>query len=594
MKRLNILFTLIIVSCFLFSCKQAQNDLSSDNSADLVIYGKIYTAENSNPCVESIAVKNGIYVYTGSRAGAASFIGSRTKVFDYSASGMIMPGCTEAHSHFLLDKLLVEMGCFKVSEEAGKDEMLAAIESAYNVAKAKGAQAIFGFGWNIMVLISSDQYPSLSEIDAKCPDIPLYFSDEEFHKAYLNSAALKQCGLVNEDGTVKKEIAGGEIKEDAQGKANGLLTEQAANFARINIPELNNLITKDMAKKALIETQKMLHNEGYVYYMDGWPNYFNTETFYQAAKELEANNSLYICIGLPYEFDSYVSDIDAEITKAKNLANKYNSKRINANYIKIFMDGTFAGRTAFTLNPYPDVAGNPPDPDHLYGLPNWEADKFGEVTQKANAAGLTMHVHTMGDAAVKRCVDAFASSGIKERRNTLVHVQNVQQSDFQRIKDNNVCCAVGILWRGISDAARSMMSQYLPEGCKTSAYPLKSHLAKGTNVASSSDYPALSGAPWEPFKIMKIAVSGIFDNESTTPWDPTECCSREDMLKILTINGACQMHLENERGSIKVGKYADFIYVDQDVFAKNSGGDYIVPDSKLKDTKIIKTYFEGK
>lgn len=594
MKKLNVLFALIAALCLVCGCNQPQSESQSNNSADLVIYGSIYTAEDINSCVQAIAVKTGRYVYAGDKAGVQKFIGPNTKVEDYTGSGMIMPACTEAHSHFLLDKLLSEMGSFKVSESADKTGIIEAIKTAYKDAEVSGKKALFGFGWNIMVLIKANEYPSLAEIDEACPDIPLYLSDEEFHKAYLNSVALKACGLVNEDGTVKREIAGGEIKKDELGKPNGLLTEQAANFARINLKELNDLITKDMAKKALIETQKMLHGEGYVYYMDGWPNYFNTETFYQAAKELEANGSLYLCIGLPYEFDSYVEDIGAEVSKAKALAAKYNSSRINANYIKIFMDGTFAGRTAFTLHRYPDVPGNPPDPDHLYGLPNWEAASFAEVTQKANAAGLTMHVHTMGDAAVKRCVDAFASNGRNECRNTLVHVQNVLQSDFQRIKDNNVCCAVGILWRAISDDARAMMQTFLPEGCRDTSYPVKSHLDCGSNVALSTDYPALSGCPWEPFKVMKIAVSGMLDKEASTPWDPAECCTREDMLKILTINGAYQMHLEKERGSIVPGKYADFIHVDQDVFAKNTSGEYIVPDDKLKDTKVIKTYFEGK
>ncbi|MBQ0002437.1 MAG: amidohydrolase family protein [Treponema sp.] len=591
MKLINCISALAVSLCLICGCSQANSEQTSDNSAELVIYGSIYTADDNNPYVEAIAVKNGRFVYSGDKTGVRKFIGVNTKVNDYTGKGMVMPGCTEAHSHFLLDKLLVEMGAFRISEEAGKTEILAAVKNAYSKAKASGKKAVFGFGWNIAVLLANDESVSLSEIDDACPDIPLYFSDEEFHKAFVNTVTLKKSGILNDDGTEKiSEIEGGEIKRDAGGKINGLLTEQAANYVRINLKDVNDLITKDMAKKALIETQKMLHSEGYVYYMDGWPNYFNTETFYEAARELENSSSLYLCIGLPYEFDSYVTDISAEIEKASGLSAKYNSQRINTKYIKIFMDGTFAGRTAFTLNEYPDVPGNPPP--YKYGLPNWTAEKFSEVTQKANNSGFTMHVHTMGDAAVRRCVDAFAQSGRSELRNTLVHVQNVDESDFQRIKDNNVCCAVGILWHATSEPIRDVMKAAFPEGCKDKSYPIKSHLDCKTNVASSSDYPALSGAPWHPFKIMKIAVTGQAADEA--PWNPEECCTREDMLKILTINGAYQMHLEKERGSIVPGKYADFIYADQDVFAKDGNGNYLVTDSQLMDVKVIKTYFEGK
>lgn len=173
--------------------------------------------------------------------------------------------------------------------------------------------------------------------------------------------------------------------------------------------------------------------------------------------------------------------------------------------------------TGLTMDPYPD--------GHQ-GIANWEENEVADITSKANAKGLTMHIHTMGDGAVHRCVNAFEQGGLKEARN-----------------------------------------------------------------ASHCDFPATSGSPYDPFGIMEIALTGsvLFGDgtdRQTRPWWPEELITREQAFQALTINGAWQMHVEGERGSIKPGKWADFLLVDKDVFD--------CPVTDIHNAKVLSTWFEGK
>ena len=126
----------------------------------------------------------------------------------------------------------------------------------------------------------------------------------------------------------------------------------------------------------------------------------------------------------------------------------------------------------------------------------------------------------------------------------------------------------------------------VPAGQEDKSYPFKSFFDHNIPVTIHSDYPATSGSPDDPFGIMEIAVTGVLWSENGTPWWPEELATREQALTALTINCAKQMFIENERGSIKTGKYADFLLLNQDVLS--------CPVMEIHLTKPTATYFEGK
>ena len=171
-------------------------------------------------------------------------------------------------------------------------------------------------------------------------------------------------------------------------------------------------------------------------------------------------------------------------------------------------------------------------------------------------------------------------------RNTLVHVRNVDAADWKRMADHNIYATAGMHWHNLPDAAAGAMKGLVPEFMEHESYPMKSYFDNGLNVSSHSDYPALGGSRDDPFGIMEIAVTGILDGQSEKPWWPEELLTREQALTALTINCAKQMFIENERGSISEGKYADFLLVDKDVLS--------CPVNEIHNAKPEATYFEGK
>lgn len=554
----------------------------TNNVADTVVLGTIWTSEEDGQTVEAIAVKDGKYIYAGDRDGVAAFIKEgKTEVIDHSGKGMVMPSCTDGHSHFIMGEALKCMGGVMLKPGEGTDVFWERLKEQYDRTKQDGKTNLIGFGWSYHVFLDEGM-PTREQIDAVCPDIAVYINDDEGHKGLANTLCLIKAGILDEEGNVlKSEIRGGKISMDSDGKPDGLLFEQAGTYVRFHGIDFNELLTPEVAEAAILNSQELLIANGYTNYMDGWSNYFVTDGFYKGVKSLDEKDLLNINVGYSYELESWCEDIDKELDTALEWSKKYASPHLHSDYIKLFIDGTVEGGTGFTIDEYP--AGG-------HGIDNWTQEEVNDITAKANAKGLAMHVHTMGDAAVNRCVNAFEAYGKKECRNTLVHLRNVVPGDFQRIADNDIYCTVGILWHVLADEIREPLSAIIPEGCRNGSYPIKSHVELGTNVTSSCDYPATSGASINPFSIVETAVTGSTFyppmGGHTTPWNPEELVTREQMLNILTINGSRQLKMENERGSVKAGKWADFILIDKNVLD--------CPEKELAATKVLATYFEGK
>ena len=546
---------------------------NSKPSADLVVYGKIYTAEG-NQIVEAFAVKDGKYVYVGDKAGAEAFIEEgKTEVVDYTDKGLVMPGCGNAHAHYSLGYAIQSVGTV-MSRETDVDKFIKEIvPAAVKKAKDNGANVIFGSGWEMMKFPKDLCYRKM--LDEVCSDIPIYFADEEGHKGLANTILLKKAGLIKEDGTAgKTEVRGGEIVLDADGVPTGYVKEQAGTYVR-SFLDNEYLFSVDVAKANMAGIQEQLLSEGYTMYQDGYSSYFFNDNFYKAAQQMDQAGEMQFVLGTAWELDSWM-DVDKTLDKAA-ATKKYESAHIRTNWLKMFMDGTVESGTGFV---------DPLYPDNHQGIPNWSEEELTDITRKANERGITMHVHVMGNKGVERIVNAYVKGGKKELRNTLVHVYGVNEPDYQRMADNNIYVTSGMLWHHADSALQEELLRILPEGLKDKGYPMKSFFDYGINLSSHSDFPALCGAPDDPFGIMEIVVTGVYYPEQAKPWWTEECLTREQALTALTINVARQMFLENERGSIKEGKYADFLLVTKDVLT--------CPVTEIHEAKPAATYFEGK
>ena len=567
--------SVIVGMSMLASCSSNDNPSSGGSTsekADLVVYGKIFTSEG-NQIVEAFAVKDGKYVYVGDKAGAEAYVEEgKTEVVDHSGKGLVMPGCGNGHAHYSLGYAIQSVGT-AMSRETDVDKFLKEIvPAAVKKAKDSGTDAVFGSGWEMMKVPKDSCYRKL--LDDVCSDIPIYFADEEGHKGIANTILLKRAGLINEDGTPgKTEMRDGEIVLDADGMPTGYVKEQAGTYVR-SFLNYETLFSIDVAKANMASIQEQLLAEGYTMYLDGYSTYFFNDNFYKAAQQMDQAGNMHFVLGTAWELDSWM-DVDKTLEKTAD-TKKYESTHIRTNWLKMFMDGTVESGTGFV---------DPLYEDGQQGIPNWSEEELTDITRKANEKGITMHVHVMGNKGVERIVNAYISGGKEEMRNTLVHVYSVNEADYKRMADHNIYVTSGMLWHHATNDLQEDLKKRLPDGMKDKGYPMKSFFDHGVNVSSHSDFPALCGAPDDPFGIIEIAVTGVMAGENGKPWWPEECITREQALQALTINVARQMFLENERGSIKEGKYADFLLVDKDVLT--------CPVTEIHTAKPKATYFEG-
>ena len=551
-------------------------ETSVNTSADLVVYGKIFTSEN-NQIAEAFAVKDGKYVYVGDKAGAEAFIEpGKTEIVDYTGKGLVMPSCGNGHAHYSIGVALPIVGAVAIGATPDKF-MNELVPAAVKKAREANATGIFGFGWSYFTF--GDQIPTRQQLDAICSDIPMYFADDEGHKGVANTLMLVNAGIMKADGTVlkkDKDIRGGEIVMGEDGTPTGFLKEQAGTYTR-SFLDNENLYPVDVAKIVIPKIQEHLLAEGYTMYIDGWGNYFFNDNFFKAAQQLDQAGELNFVIGLTYEVESWMN-VEEALKKAADVQ-QYATTRVRTNWLKLFMDGTVEGGTGYVEPLYPD--------GHQ-GLANWTEEELTDITRKTNAQGISMHIHTMGNKAVNTVVSAYANGGKDELRNTLVHIRNVNAEDFQRMADHNMFAVSGMHWHH----GPSWLADYIrehgmaPVGLEGQSYPMKSYFDNGINMTSHSDFPATSGSPDDPFGIIEIAVTGVLAGENGTPWWPEELITREQAIEALTINIAKQMFIENERGSISTGKYADFLLVDKDVLT--------CPVTEIHTAKPAATYFEGK
>ncbi len=596
MKKRTITFFTILCSSLLFLSTISFADKVKDKPvapAEMVVYGKIYTAENGS-IAEAFAVKDGKYVYVGDKAGAARYVGNKTRVIDHTGKGLILPGMTEGHGHYLLAMFLRFSPTALLSIEDGPKEMEEKIKKTYNEAKAKGIKFIQGFGWDFHK-INRTGYLDTARIalDKLCPDIPAFIYDSEGHKAIVNTKCLMNAGIIRPDGTctIKPDaIRGGIIFLDENNMPTGLLSEQAVPYVCYNGIDYDALAPLDMYKQSALAAQEMMLSMGYTNALEALATKSGPTGLYKACKALDTEGLLKMQIMAAYGIDSY-NDYKKEIQKAKERQEKYSSSHFHPDYIKLFMDGTCESATGWIKDPYDKEHIS--DPSHPYGLQIWNQEEVTDLTRIANANGLIVHSHVMGDSAVHMAVKAYVEGGDKKMRNQLGHVRHVFHEDYPLIKSNNIAVSSGVLWHTQNNHEHEDYSVFMPEEYLVNSFPIKTFFDYGIKVSQSTDFPAVADSPFDPFGIMQVAVTGLcipnpeggwdLQNYGPNPYQPSELITREQALDMLTINGAWQFGLEKQRGSIKTGKCADFVLVDQDVLTCYLMG---ICNAKVTDTFV--------
>ena len=399
--------------------------------------------------------------------------------------------------------------------------------------------------------------------------------DNSGHNGFANSLALKEAGI-----TAETKIHGGTIAKDAQGNLLGWLSETALNLClKKSIATRTTVTPKDYdgVAKAM---EDRLHSWGYTNYQDGWTNYFGTNAM-DILNEIDNTRGLTVNVGGSYKIDVF-DDWKEELKALEGYSKQYHGKHFRFDTVKLFADGeAVESKTGWLVNGYVDGT---------HGTQVWDTEVFNALVKEANSKGMSMHVHTQGDGASQQAVNAYiaaeptAAPGIY---NGIVHARNVLEDIKDKMAEHNYYTATNINWRTLIKASDADKVPYaLSEEYARNGFPVKSMIDRGIVLCSSTDVPAAAGAPTDVPGIIEIAVNDSIPDCELYEMNPAERISIEQAMDVFTINGAKLLRIDNERGSVEVGKYADFICLCKDITA--------IPKTEIHSAVVDTVYFEGK
>ena len=540
--------------------------------ADTVVYGKIYTSNAKQEYAQALAVKDGKYVYVGSEAGVEEYIDGSTKIVDYRGKGLVMPGATEGHGHYVgfgaLHHLNITVG------GSTPDEILKNVKDY--VEKHPDQKVYFTFGWdNVAMIPVKEKIDMKSKLDEICKDKVMLIGDNSGHNAFFNSKAAEVAGI-----TQDTKIVGGVLSKGENGELFGLASDMAMNYILKHAVATEQMIQESDYEGIAKAMEKTLHSYGYTYYQDGWTNYFGTQLL-DALSEYDKKNGLTVVVGGTYKIDSY-DDWKAELAKAEECAKKYPTKHFKFDAIKLFADGeAVESKSGWMIDGYVDGS---------HGTQVWDDDTMNAIVKAANAAGISMHIHSQGDGATRQVVNAYINAESSQKGNIyngICHGRNITEDDKKKMGEHHIYAAENINWRVLTPKDQAdMIDGLLDMSLFKAGYPVKSLLDNGVLVTSSTDVPSSAGAPVTVPGIIEVAVNDTRGDFETVRHDESERVSVEQAMDIMAINGAKQLKMEKERGSIELGKYADFIFINKDIST--------CPKDTIHEGEVEKVYFEGK
>lgn len=392
-------------------------------------------------------------------------------------------------------------------------------------------------------------------LDSICPDKPIFISRFDIHSSILNSKAIEESGLENK----KNEFGEENLVRDENGRLTGEVKESARTYILSVIPQLS---TEEIAG-ALKDQIKKLHNYGITAVSDiTLPE--DLDAFEYLLRKEELN--LFLDSRLPFKEVANIKDCRERFTTYKN--------RINFLSLKAFYDGSLTSETAYFHDNYKSRNHSGSRTDFV------ESGEFYEFAELIDLAGYRMSVHAIGDKAVtdllelnKRLLDSY---GVKDRRFRIEHSQHTRVEDIDKFKEYNVIASVQP-WHLFSDAKSAKDKLQHPE--ETHNYKLM--VDKGVTVCFGTDFPVVGENPLENIYYAMTRKTEQMDGS----FYPEYNMSLEDCLTCYTINNAYASGLENITGSIREGKKADIIIVD-DLFELDA--------EEIKNVKIDMTFMEGK
>ena len=538
----------------------------SDQPADLVLLGgRIETIDAERRRVEAVAVRDGRIVSVGSDANVRSAIGPRTRVIEVRGR-TVTPGFGDAHVHALsagIESLLCDLSGLR-----GLDAYLRAI-SDYAAANPDEPW-IRGSGWSMADFPAG--IPSREDLDRILPDRPAFLDSRDGHSAWVNTRALELAGITD----TTPDQPDGRIERDAAGRAIGTLQENA----RYHVIRLFPPFGAEMLVRALHIGQSVLHGFG----VTNWQEAFAEPDVHDVAYPIVGGRGGLtgrVVAALGWDEARGVDQIDELVERRARTA----VPRYAPTSVKFFADGVIENFTAAMLEPYRDADGNRTTER---GMSMVEPAVFGEAAARIDALGFQVHVHAIGDRAVREALDAIAvarqRNGPTGTRPHIAHIQVIHPDDLGRFRELDVAANAQALWAVFEDQMELLTIPFLGPERTTWQYPFGSLLRAGARLAMGSDWGV---STCDPLAQIEVAVNRVAGEHrgAKPPFLPEERISLEDALEAFTAGSAWINHLEAEVGSIEVGKAADLVVLDRDLFDRGAG--------EIGEARVAATFVDG-
>ena len=540
----------------------------TDAPADLVLlHGKIHTQDASRSIAQALAVRGNTIIAVGADESVSPLIGAHTRTVDLRGR-VVLPGIIDAHVHPAasaqdLDKCSMH------------DELLSPGDIKRRVAECLKEESPRHAPWFEVVMVNASALTlTRQDLDEMLARRPLLLESGDGHTAWANSAALRAAGV---DARTQDPV-GGHIERDANGRPTGTLRDVAAEivFAAKPAPSL------DFEAGLLDRALGAMRATGITSVQDADAD----DHLMQLYKRLYDEHRLGMRVRASFGLKRTDRSAETLVGEAIKFRTRWaiDPERLRADAIKIFADGVieYPSQTAALLEPYLDAAGRPTE---NRGPTYYPQDHLNRIVAAANAAGFTVHVHAIGDRAVRSALDAFAYSrqvnGALDDRDQIAHLELVDPQDFPRFKALGVIANFQLLWAERDPYIVAATLAYLGPERSRHLYPAHSLLDAGALIAGGSDWGVSS---FDAFEAMEHAITRS-EARGREPLLPEQSIPLQTILDAYTVNAAYALKQERFTGSLENGKRADFIVIDRDVFA--------IDPFALHETRVDLTYLDG-
>jgi predicted amidohydrolase YtcJ len=547
--------------------------LFAAEAADYVLRGgKVYTVDASRSWAEAVAISGREIVFVGRDSEIGNYVDEETVVLQLDGA-MVLPGFQDSHIHPVTSALNSYM-C-SLYGLPGREAYLEKIEEC--VANHSDANWIHGSGWSHQYFPQGDK-PTKHMLDGIAPNVPLTLTSYDGHSLWVNSKALELAGL---DGTTPDVSFGEVVRFSGSREPTGLLLEDLAQeLVMAHKPKYSDQQTFE----SLLYVQQYLNSLGVTSIQDAIVDigsdgiYGVHDAYLRAAREnrltLRVTGALYWNpkIGME-QIDAFV-DMRDQATRL-----------FRPTSVKIWHDGVMHTHTSRLIDDYADRPGD-------RGMTMFPVEDLYDMVAELDKHGFQVHFHADGDGAIRESLDAveyaIRSNGKSDRRHHIAHLELIHPDDIARFRELGVVANVQPIWSTSKAYISDLIDVKIGKDRARWLEINKSFLDAGVTVAYGSDWYVTSPNPMD---LIEAAVTRIRpalpreEKERSEPILPGENVSVADAIASYTINGAFVNHQETRTGSIEVGKLADIVVLEKNLFD--------VPATRISETKVLFTFMDG-